>query len=53
MLRRIRVLAVARTQILRDGLSALIRSLDMEVAATAETTQRAVELFLTTSPKLP
>src|SRR5579862_1001654 len=52
MLSRIRVLAVARTQILRDGLSALICSLDMEVAATAETAQRAVELFLTTSPEI-
>src|SRR5579872_3366936 len=48
---RIRVLAIARTQILRDGLSALIRSQpDMEVAGTTSTADCAVQLFLALSP---
>jgi CheY-like chemotaxis protein len=48
---RIRVLAVARTQLLRAGLSALVCSQpDMELAGSAATADRAVQLFLKSSP---
>ena len=50
---RIRVLVVARTQILRDGLSALICSQpDMELSEVAATADRAVQLFLGLSPNV-
>ena len=50
---RIRVLAVARTQILRDGLSALICfQPDVEVAGTAATAAYAVQQFLALSPEV-
>jgi DNA-binding NarL/FixJ family response regulator len=49
----IRVVALVRTQILRDGLSALIRSQpDMELVGTAATADSALQLFLALSPEV-
>jgi len=50
---RILVLAVARTQLLCDGLSALIRSEpDMELAGTTVAADVAVQMFLESTPQV-